>query len=191
MARTIYTTCNPITEFCALFQNNGRTIPAEAGVYWDGTNCWEVDSNGIVIAQGSCTTTTTTTTTTSTTTTTTTAAGNEVSIYSRAGGNVTTDEYNLFYSQDNVNWNSVVSNASSTLCTFWTTATISSGTIYLKAERSSNSSPILIKGANSTTCPANGSPAGTTCTYSVSITGNTSVAITVWFDAGTSDYSDC
>jgi hypothetical protein len=66
MSQTIYTTCNPIVEDCALFQNNGRTIPASAGVYWDGTNCWEVDLNGIVTAQGSCVTTTSTTTTTTT-----------------------------------------------------------------------------------------------------------------------------
>lgn len=64
MAQTIYTTCNPIAEGCALFQNNGRTIPVDAGVYWDGTNCWQVDSSGIVISQGFCTTSTTTTTTT-------------------------------------------------------------------------------------------------------------------------------
>lgn len=66
MPRTIYTTCNPIAEDCELFQNNGRTIPAEPGVYWDGTNCWNVDFNGIVASQGSCTTTTSTTTTTTT-----------------------------------------------------------------------------------------------------------------------------
>jgi hypothetical protein len=68
MSQTIYTICNPIAEDCALFQNNGRTIPANAGVYWDGTNCWQVDFNGIVTAQGTCATTTTTSTTTTTTT---------------------------------------------------------------------------------------------------------------------------
>jgi hypothetical protein len=69
MSQTIYTLCNPIAEDCALFQNSGRTIPANQGVYWDGTNCWEVGFGGIVTAQGVCTTTTTSTTTTTTTST--------------------------------------------------------------------------------------------------------------------------
>jgi hypothetical protein len=68
MSQTIFTTCNPIAEDCALFQNPGRTIPAEPGVYWDGTNCWEVGFDGVVTAQGTCATTTTTSTTTTTTT---------------------------------------------------------------------------------------------------------------------------
>lgn len=67
MSQTIYTTCNPISEDCQLFQNNGRTIPAEPGVYWDGTNCWNVGFDGIVTSQGTCATTTTSTTTTTTT----------------------------------------------------------------------------------------------------------------------------
>jgi hypothetical protein len=64
MSQTIYTTCNPISESCFLFQNNGRTIPAATGFYWDGAKCWEVGFGGEVIAEGFCTTSTTTTTTT-------------------------------------------------------------------------------------------------------------------------------
>jgi hypothetical protein len=64
MAQTIYTTCSPIAVGCFLFQNNGRTIPAATGSYWDGTQCWEVGFGGEVISEGFCTTSTTTTTTT-------------------------------------------------------------------------------------------------------------------------------
>jgi hypothetical protein len=66
MSQTIYTICNPIVEGCYFYQNNGRTIPASPGVYWDGTTCWEVGFDGAVISQGTCATTTSTTTTTTT-----------------------------------------------------------------------------------------------------------------------------
>jgi hypothetical protein len=137
-----------------------------------------------------CTTTTTTTTTTSTTTTTTTAAGNLVTIYSAAG--LTTGEsYNLFYSQDNVNWTYVAGPLSSTTCAVRTTVNITSGTIYLKAQRQSDNAQVFVKGANTSTCPANGSPAGRVCTYSTAITGTEDVAITAWVDSGTSDFVNC
>jgi hypothetical protein len=134
--------------------------------------------------------TTTTTTTTSTTTTTTTAAGNLVTIYSAAG--LTTGEsYNLFYSQDNVNWTYVAGPLSSTTCAVRTTVNITSGTIYLKAQRQSDNAQVFVKGANTSTCPANGSPAGRVCTYSTAITGTEDVAITAWVDSGTSDFVNC
>ena len=163
MSETIYTTCNPIEEQCQLFKNNGRTIPASAGVYWDGTNCWEVDSNGIVIAQGSCTTTTTTTTTT-------TKAGQIIN---------NGDTFDIYTSQDNTNWTSFAIENSDTSCTFYGTVTISSGTIYVKAQRSSDNTQVFIRGANSSTCPAN---AAINCTYSAAITGTESVAITVYVE---------
>ena len=61
MAQTVYTTCNPINIGCILYQEAGLDTPVSAGSYYDGTTCWEVNSIGEVIAQGSCTTTTTTT----------------------------------------------------------------------------------------------------------------------------------
>jgi len=144
-----------------------------------------VQNTGVTI---NCTTTTTTTT--STTTTTTTAAGNLVTIYSAAG--LTTGEsYNLFYSQDNVNWTYVAGPLSSTTCAVRTTVNITSGTIYLKAQRQSDNAQVFVKGANTSTCPANGSPAGRVCTYSTAITGTEDVAITAWVDSGTSDFVNC
>jgi len=66
MAQQIFTTCNPIVEECRLFLNNGRTIPAPIGFYFDGTTCWEVGALGLIVGQGTCVTTTSTTTTTTT-----------------------------------------------------------------------------------------------------------------------------
>jgi hypothetical protein len=144
-----------------------------------------VQNTGVTI---NCTTTTTTTT--STTTTTTTAAGNLVTIYSAAG--LTTGEsYMLYFSQDNVNWTYVAGPLSSTTCAVRTTVNIASGTIYLKAQRQSDNAQVFIKGANTSTCPANGSPAGRVCTYSTAITGTEDVAITVWVDSATSGFSNC
>lgn len=151
------------------------------------------DSGGnrkiVSVSTPSCatTTTTTTTTTTSTTTTTTTAAGNQVTIYAKAGNAPSTD-YNLYYSQDNVNWTFLAGPLSSTACTQLSTVGITSGNIYIKAERDSNNSQIYIRGANSTTCPAN---LAVTCVYNIAVTGNTNVAITVYVDSGTSDFLDC
>lgn len=65
MAQTIYTTCNPLAEDCTLWQNNGRTVPAAAGIYSDGTTCYIV-SSGIIVGTDVCVTTTSTTTTTTT-----------------------------------------------------------------------------------------------------------------------------
>jgi hypothetical protein len=130
--------------------------------------------------------TTTTTTTTSTTTTTTTQAGNQVTIYSRAGATPTADEYNLYYSQDNVNWTYLAGPLSSTTCTNLSTVGITSGNIYIKALRDSNGNQVFIRGANSSTCPAN---LNVTCVYSLAISGTTNVAITVYVSGG--DFLDC
>jgi hypothetical protein len=144
-----------------------------------------VQNTGVTI---NCTTTTTTTT--STTTTTTTVAGNLVTIYSAAG--LTTGEsYNLFYSQDNVNWTYVAGPLSSTTCAVRTTVNITSGTIYLKAQRQSDNAQVFVKGDNISTCPANGSPGGRVCTYSTAITGTEDVAITVWVDSVTGGFVNC
>lgn len=109
-----------------------------------------------------------------------------VQLYSRAGDVVTSDEYNLYYSEDGISYTQIAGPLSSTSCTALSSVNISSGTIYISALRDSNSSPIFIRGANSSTCPAN---LAVTCIYSVAITGNEDVAITVAVDFG--DYIDC
>ena len=168
MAQTIYTTCNPLAEDCTLWQNNGRTIPASDGIYSDGTLCYVV-SSGTIVSTAECTTTTTTT-----------AAGNEVSIYFKAGQIINNgDTFDIYTSQDNTNWTSFAIENSDTSCTFYGTVTISSGTIYVKAQRSSDNTQVFIRGANSSTCPAN---AAINCTYSAAITGTESVAITVYVE---------
>lgn len=111
--------------------------------------------------------------------------GYDVQLYSRAG-DVASDEYNLFYSQDGTNWTYIAGPLSSTSCQTLSSVNISSGTIYVKAERDSNNSQIFIRGANSSTCPAN---LAVTCEYSVAVTGNEDVAITVAVDNG--DFVDC
>jgi len=113
-------------------------------------------------------------------------AGYDVQLYARAGDVVTSDEFNLYYSEDGINYNYIAGPLSSTSCTMLSSVNISSGTIYISALRDSNSSPIFIRGANSSTCPAN---LAVTCIYSVAITGNEDVAITVAVDFG--DYIDC
>jgi hypothetical protein len=154
------------------------------GNYWvalrdTAGNSGATNDPGINIACAT-TTTTTTTTTTSTTTTTTTGAGNEVSIYFRAGEIINNgDTFDIYTSQDNTNWTLFSIENSSTSCTFYGTVNISSGTIYVKAQRSSDNTQVYIRGANSSTCPAN---AAINCTYSAAITGTESVAITVYVE---------
>ena len=149
---------------------------------------------GIATTTTTSTTTTTTTaaptttTTTSTTTSTTTAVPYNVTIYSRAGDIVVADEYNLYYSQDNFNWTLVAGPLSSTSCTMHSTVGISSGTIYIKAQRDSDAKQIYLRGANSSTCPAN---LNVECTYSATITGTESVAVTIYVDGLTNDFLDC
>ena len=113
-------------------------------------------------------------------------AGFDVQLYSRAGDVPSSDEYNLFYSEDGTNWTNIAGPLSSTTCQTLSSVSISSGTIYIKAERDSNNSQIFIRGANSSTCPAN---LAVTCEYSAAITGNEDVAITVAVDGG--DFVDC
>ena len=110
----------------------------------------------------------------------------DVTIYSRAG-DVPNNDYNLFYSQDGTNWTYLAGPLNSTSCTQLSTVSISSGTIYIKAEDDSTNNQVSIRGANSSTCPAN---LNITCTYSTAITANEDVAITVYVD-GSGDYEVC
>lgn len=101
-----------------------------------------------------------------------------VTIYSRAGASPNND-YNLFYSQNGTSWTLVAGPLNSTTCTQHSTVAITSGIIYLKAEDDSNNGQIYIRGANTSTCPAN---LNVTCEYNATITGTEDVAITVYVD---------
>ena len=115
------------------------------------------------------------------------STGYSVQLYSRAGDTISGDEYNLYYKDGaGGTYTYIAGPLSSTSCTTLSAVNISSGTIYIKAERDSNASQIYIRGANSSTCPAN---LAVTCEYSVAITGNEDVAITVAVDGG--DFVDC
>jgi hypothetical protein len=110
-----------------------------------------------------------------------------VTIYSRAGA-TPNSSYDLYYSPDNTNWSYAVDGASSTSCGSHTTVSISTGVIYLKATQAGfPSNTIYIRGANTSTCPAN---QAVVCTYQVSVTGTEDVAITVYVD-GFGDFSLC
>jgi len=111
----------------------------------------------------------------------------DVTLYSRAGDTITSgDEYNLQYSTDNVTWTYVAGPLSSTSCTQHSTVSTSTGVIYVRAVRDSNNLLIYGRGSNSSTCPAN---AGFVCEFPATITGNESVAYTVYVTGG--DFSNC
>jgi hypothetical protein len=114
------------------------------------------------------------------------AASYDVTVYSRAG-DFPNNEYNLFYSDDGINFTYLAGPLSSTSCTQLSTVTINSGTIYIKAVDDFTSNQVYIRGANSSTCPAN---LDVICTYSVAISGTEDVAITVYVD-GSGDYRSC
>lgn len=109
-----------------------------------------------------------------------------VTIYSRAGANPN-NPYDLYYSEDNVNWTLVTGPTSSTTCTQHSTVSICSGTIYLYAKDDSTNNQIYIRGANTSTCPAN---LDVTCVYSRSVSATSDVAITVYVD-GSGNYRSC
>lgn len=110
-----------------------------------------------------------------------------VTIYSKAGA-TPNSSYDLYYSPNNVNWTLVVDGASSTSCGSHTTVSISTGVIYLKATLSSGfETSLYIRGANTSTCPAN---QAIVCTYQASVTGTEDVAITVYVD-GSGNFQTC
>jgi hypothetical protein len=110
-----------------------------------------------------------------------------VTVYSRAGASPNST-YDLYYSPDNTNWSFVVDGTNSSVCQSHGTFSISTGVIYLKATQAGYpSNTIYIRGANTSTCPAN---QAIVCTYQVSVTGTEDVAITVYVD-GFGDFSLC
>ena len=58
----VYSSCSPLEVGCILYIDPALLypIPGETWLY-NGTNCWNIDSSGTIIEEGSCTTTTTTT----------------------------------------------------------------------------------------------------------------------------------
>jgi len=114
-------------------------------------------------------------------------AAYNVTLYSRAGDTVTSgEEYNLEYSTDNVTWTYVAGPLSSTSCTQHSTVSTSTGVIYVRAVRDSDTFLLYGRGSNSSTCPAN---LDIICEYPATITGNEDVAYTVYVTAG--DFVPC
>ena len=170
MADYYYSNCSTITVGCYLYIDIAKTTFVTNGYYSDGTNCYTVGppsyANGYVGAITSC--------------------GFPVTVYSRAGDTLTADEYTVEWSQDGTNFTYLAGPLNSTVCTELSTVNVSSGTIYVRAVRDSNAAEVYIRGANSSTCPAN---LNVICTYSAAITGTESVAITVYVSGG--DFLDC
>lgn len=108
-----------------------------------------------------------------------------VSVYSRAGASPNLS-YDLYYSEDNINFTLIASSLNSTTCALRGTVAIGSGIIYLKA-LDSNATQVYIRGSNSTSCPAN---LDITCTYNRTVTAASDVAITVYVD-GSNNYRTC
>lgn len=168
---TVYTTCSPLALDCNLYDNSALNIPVAGGYYSDGSNCYTVIPSKVRSYIGgisSC------------------SATYNVTIYSRAGDFLSGPEYNVYYSQDGSNWTYLAGPLSSILCTELSTVSISSGIIYLKAERDIGGTPIYIVGANSSSCPGN---LADTCQYSALVGSNMSIAITAAVSGG--DFFDC
>lgn len=54
MSQLYYTTCNPITVGCQLFQDSGTTTSVSAGYYSNGNDCYTVNSSGFVDSISTC-----------------------------------------------------------------------------------------------------------------------------------------
>jgi hypothetical protein len=114
------------------------------------------------------------------------AVSYDVSIYSRAA-EIPNLSYDLYYSPDDINWTLVSSGQSSTSCDLRGVVSISSGIIYIKVI-DYYTNQVYIRGANSSTCPAN---LPVDCTYSTAITADENVAITVYVNDENGDYEVC
>lgn len=114
------------------------------------------------------------------------AVSYDVDIYSSAGDLLSGPQYNVYYSEDGFTWNYLAGPLSSTICAKLPTVSISSGIIYVRAERDGTSTPVYIVGTNSSSCPGN---LADTCEYSTTVSSNMSIAITVAVSGG--DFFDC
>lgn len=111
-------------------------------------------------------------------------SGYSVTFYAAAGSDITNgDEFNVYYSEDGTNWVYLAGPLSSISCTELSTQTINSSTLYVKATKDSNGADVFYGVSNSTFCPGN---TGTSCgnSYSLPLTGNTSVALTAKVTGG-------
>jgi len=54
MSREVFTTCNGLAVNCVLYQESGLINLWGAGVYYDGFDCWEVNSSGVITGTSSC-----------------------------------------------------------------------------------------------------------------------------------------
>ena len=48
MSREVFTNCNGLAVNCVLYQESGLINLWGAGVYYDGTTCWVVNSSGVI-----------------------------------------------------------------------------------------------------------------------------------------------
>jgi len=103
-----------------------------------------------------------------------------ITFYSKAGDTIDPNEYNLYYSIDDINWTYLAGPLYSTTCTQLSTVSLP-GTFYIKAERDSDNEQVYIHvNPQSSTCPPN-----TQDSCTATITGynqNMDVAITVYSD---------
>jgi hypothetical protein len=166
---TYYSTCGTLDVNCYVYWDAALSDPASSTYLSDGTYCYTTNGSGMITSKTVCTT------------------SYDVTFYTKAGATITSgEEYTLYYSSDGVNYTYLAGPLSSTSCTLLSTQTITSSTVYVKATRDSNAAEIRFAAANSSACPSNG---GTLCVYSLSLTGNTNVAITVNIISG--DFDDC
>lgn len=54
MSREVFTTCNGLAINCVLYQESGLINLWGAGVYYDGLDCWVVNSSGVITGTSSC-----------------------------------------------------------------------------------------------------------------------------------------
>ena len=57
MSRQAFTTCNGLAVNCVLYQESGLINLWGAGLYYDGTTCWVVNSSGEITGTSTCTAT--------------------------------------------------------------------------------------------------------------------------------------
>ena len=54
MSREVFTNCSPLTVNCVLYQESGLINLWGAGLYYDGVDCWVVNSSGVITGTSSC-----------------------------------------------------------------------------------------------------------------------------------------
>jgi len=166
---TYYSSCSTLAVNCYVYWDAGLSDPAANAYLSNGTNCYTTNGSGMITSITACTT------------------SYQVTFYAAAGSDITSGaEFNVYYSEDGTNWTFLAGPLSSTSCTNLSTQTINSSTVYVKLQRDSNAADIRFAASNSSTCPGN---TGTICSYSLALTGNTSIAVTARIIGG--DLDDC